>query len=67
VLVVSASYSIGRTVVYGTDMQDICVLGWPVNIAVGQFNFFDPLGSYTSCEDLALAEKDALGLGIPWS
>jgi hypothetical protein len=67
VLVVSATYTIGRTVVYGTDVQDICVLGWPVVIALGQFSFFDPLGSYVSCEDAALAEKDAAGLGIPWT
>jgi hypothetical protein len=71
VLVVSASYTIGRTVVYGTDMQDICVLGWSVTPVIvgfdGQFGLFDPLGSYVSCEDAALAEKDAAGLGIPWT
>jgi len=31
VLVVTANFAIGRTLVYGTDMQDICVLGWPVS------------------------------------
>jgi len=68
VLVVSASYTIGRTVVYGTDMQDICVLGWRVTPSIQDDGFqFDPLGSYVSCEDAALAEKDAAGLGIPWT
>jgi hypothetical protein len=71
VLVVGASYTIGRTVVYGTDMQDICVLGYPIiySINFGPTGLFsvDPLGSYVSCEDAALAEKNALGLGIPWT
>jgi hypothetical protein len=69
VLVVGATYTVGRSVVYGTDMQDICVLGYPImlTIADGALFSFDPLGSYVSCEDAALAEKDALGLGIPWS
>ena len=32
ILVVQFSTTIGRTVVYGTEMQDICVLGWPLEI-----------------------------------
>lgn len=77
VLVVSASYTIGRTVAYGTDMQDICVLGYPIVLTINDGGLFsddggplflvDPLGSYVSCEDAALAEKNALGLGIPWT
>jgi hypothetical protein len=71
VLVVGASYTIGRTVVFGTDMQDICVLGYPILeggfIQDGPLGMIDPLGSYVSCEDAALAEKDAAGLGIPWT
>jgi hypothetical protein len=31
VLVVEATIAIGRTVVFGTDVQDICVLGWAVD------------------------------------
>jgi len=30
VLVVGANYAVGRNTVYGTDIQDICILGWPV-------------------------------------
>jgi hypothetical protein len=31
VLVVEATISVGRTVIFGTDVQDICVLGWAVD------------------------------------
>lgn len=64
VLVVGASYTVGRTVVFGTDMQDICVLGYPI---IEPLFLVDPLGSYASCEDAASTEKDTLGLGIPWT
>jgi hypothetical protein len=37
VVVVQATLAIGRTVVYGTEMQDVCVLGWPV-VVVGVAN-----------------------------
>jgi len=30
VLVVGASFVIGRSTVFGTEIQDICILGWPV-------------------------------------
>jgi hypothetical protein len=36
VVVVQATLAIGRTVVYGTEMQDVCVLGWPVVVGVGE-------------------------------
>lgn len=29
VLVVGASFTVGHTVIYGTEAQDICILGWP--------------------------------------
>jgi len=28
ILVVTASYTLGRTVIFGSDIQDICVMGW---------------------------------------
>ena len=31
ILVVTATYAIGRSVVWGAEMQDICVLGWAIN------------------------------------
>ena len=30
IVVVEAFFTVGRTVVFGSDIQDICVLGWPV-------------------------------------
>jgi hypothetical protein len=35
VLVVEATIAIGRTVIFGTDVQDICVLGWAVDPRFG--------------------------------
>jgi hypothetical protein len=35
VLVVEATITIGRTVIFGTDVQDICVLGWAVDPITG--------------------------------
>ena len=35
VLVVEATIAIGRTVIFGTDVQDICVLGWAVDPITG--------------------------------
>jgi hypothetical protein len=78
VLVVGASMAVGRTTVFGTEIQDICLLGWP-DLSAGfimkilkpsgdfHFIFDDPLGIYTSCEDLALLQKDQLGIPIPWT
>ena len=31
ILVVEAFFTVGRTVVFGSDKQDICVLGWPID------------------------------------
>jgi hypothetical protein len=84
ILVVGVDLVVGRTTIWGTEIQDICVLGWPVgNNGVmnsrGQvwiitkpsgdlhYIYDDPLGQWTSCEDLALAQKAYLGLGIPWT
>jgi hypothetical protein len=78
VLVVGANYAVGRSTVYGTDMQDICLLGWPMpNGAVPatlftkpdgteHWIFADPLGGWSSCDDVALQQKNALGIPVPW-
>jgi len=91
-LVVSASYAVGRSTVWGTEMQDFCVLGWPAAVTDGTpgpleaelaaFNaapyvitkpdgtthwiLTDPLGGWASCEDLALVQKQELGVPIAW-
>jgi hypothetical protein len=78
ILVVGVDLTVGRTVVFGAEIQDICLLGWPAAEAVESWIitkpdgtvhaiFNDPLGPYTSCEDLALMQKDVLGIPIPWT
>jgi hypothetical protein len=76
VLVVQFSYTVGRTVVYGTEMQDICVLGWPLSVdgatvvtkpdGSEHWVFPNALGNWVSCEDAALFQKDLLNIPIPW-
>jgi hypothetical protein len=58
VLVVGANYAVGRSTVYGTDIQDICVLGWPIELAPAwtitkpdgttHWIYDDPLSDWTS-------------------
>jgi hypothetical protein len=78
ILVVGANYAVGRSTVYGTDMQDICLLGWPSDAAVtpyvitkpdGTFHWIysDPMEGWASCEDMALVQHADLGVPIPWS
>jgi hypothetical protein len=83
VLVVGANYAVGRNTVYGTDMQDICVIGWPIELqpaavvtkpdGTGHWIFDDPLSDWTtstvwkSCENVALMQRQALGVPIPWT
>lgn len=76
VLVVFFDKVIGRTLIFGTEMQDICVLGWNLGPTVESFTkpsgdkhyvFPDALGNFVSCEDAALYQKHVvLGLPIPW-
>jgi hypothetical protein len=77
VLVVGATFLIGRTSIYGTEIQDICILGWPMSAGPQwiitkpsgdlHYVFGDPLGPYMSCEDAALVQKTTLGFPIPWT
>jgi len=77
ILVVRASLAVGRTTVTGAEIQDICVLGFPAPDAGPVYIitkpsgdthpiYADPLGSYVSCEDLALQEQNEVGLPILW-
>jgi hypothetical protein len=77
VLVVTVTYTVGRSVLYGTEIQDVCVLGWNLGATQGttsitkpdggqHYIFPDALGSYVSCEDAAMFQKHyVLGLPIP--
>jgi len=79
ILVVSASYTVGHTVVMGTEIQDICLLGWQMTGGTPDRTLYaadgttvideiyqDPLGGYASCEDAALYQQNVLGLQILW-
>jgi hypothetical protein len=83
ILVVGVDLTVGRTTVWGTEIQDICLLGWPypentpayiITKPDGTIHYIypDPLGlppttHWTSCEDLALMQKDQVGVPIPWT
>jgi len=86
IMVVEVTLTLGHTIIYGSDLQDICVLGWGVGgtpdpnsgPVVGNnepwlwyitkpdgtlhYIWGNALGSYVSCEDAALVQKDALGI-----
>ena len=77
VLVVSFDKTVGRSLVYGTEIQDICVLGWNEGDVAGQrvtkpdgnyhYVFQDSLGDFVSCEDAAMYQKHyVMNLPIPW-
>lgn len=72
ILVVHVTYTVGRQIFYGTEMQDICVLGKAVTGATvsmvsksnGDDHYLvdDALGTYASCEEAALAQRAQLGV-----
>jgi hypothetical protein len=80
ILVVEAYFTVGRTVVFGSDIQDICVLGWPITgttVALPalapdyiitkpdgtqHYIWQNPMGAFVGCEELALAQRDTLGI-----
>jgi hypothetical protein len=79
VMVVSVWTTFGRTTVYGTEVQDICVLGWAIGDEINgpantfvltkpdgthHFSWPDTLGPFASCEEAALWERDAMGLPV---
>ena len=73
IMVVSVWTTIGRTTVYGVDVQDICVLGWAIDdntIRItkpsgdSHFSWPDALGPFASCEEAALWERDNQGLPV---
>jgi len=83
VLVVGADLTVGRTTVWGTEIQDICLLGWPAPGETAAWLITKPdgtvhaiyadalgqpgVGRWISCEDLALQQKDQLGIPIQWT
>jgi hypothetical protein len=74
ILVVEAFFTVGRTVVFGTEFQDVCVLGFSFEDPFHQSltlpdgshyeNFANPFGPAVSCEAAALVQRDILGVPI---
>jgi len=75
ILSLTVGLVVGRTTVMGTEIQDLCLLAWPI----GSPNWIitkpsgdrheiwaDPLGTYVSCEDLALQQQAILGIPVLW-
>jgi hypothetical protein len=85
ILTVEAFFTVGQTVVFGSDIQDICVIGWaPTYTSAGTLSVIprlpdwiitkpdgsqhyvwkNAMGSFVSCEELALVERDVLGIPL---
>jgi len=84
IVTVEAFFSAGKTVVFGSDIQDLCTLGWAIGAgfppAVGtaalptwiitkpdgtqHYIWANAFGIFVSCEHLALAERDVLGIPL---
>jgi len=76
IMVVSVWTTIGTTVIYGVDVQDVCVLGWALGDVVPNvtgitkpsgdhhYSWENPLGPFVSCEELALWQRDDQGLPL---
>jgi hypothetical protein len=82
ILMVEAFFTVGRTVIFGSDIQDICVLGYAIIDGIAfapapatwiitkpdgtqHYIWASAMGNYVSCESLALAQRDVLGLKLP--
>jgi hypothetical protein len=81
IVTVEAFFTAGRTVVFGSDIQDLCTLGWAINTNVvtvpatwnvvitkpdgtGHYIWANAFGQFVSCERLALAERNVLGIPL---
>jgi hypothetical protein len=72
ILTVEATLKIGRSLAFGTDIQDICVLGWSLDSQAAvsytkpdgtkHYLVQNALGPYASCDDAALYQRDQLGM-----
>jgi hypothetical protein len=80
ILLVQASYTAGTTLIWGSDIQDVCVLGWAVGTSVAvpaaptaqitkpdgtdHWIWANAFGNYVSCESVALAQRAVLGIPL---
>jgi hypothetical protein len=75
ILIVQATLVLGRTIVQGTDIQDVCILGFSMasNMRIitlpdgGEtYTTWDnPMGPFVSCEEAAIEQRNVLGAPIP--
>jgi hypothetical protein len=83
IVTVEAFFYAGTTVIFGSDIQDLCTLGWAVSgdaftapaAATASFSlpdgvtlhyiWSDPMGTFVSCESLALLQRQVLGIYVP--
>ncbi len=77
ILSVTVTLVLGRTLVIGSDIQDICVLGWAIDTNTKyitkpdggkdfHFSWPDALGPFVSCEEAAIWQRYYLNLqGVP--
>jgi len=74
ILVVEASLVVGRTVIVGTDIQDICLLGFSMSPNTRTITLPDggevyissanAMGPFVSCEEAAIEQRAYLGVPI---
>jgi len=80
ILLVEASFTAGRTTVFGSDIQDVCVLGWAAATGApgtaiaalvitkpdGTLHYYwqDVFGGFVGCEALALSQRAYLGIPL---
>jgi len=74
ILVVSATLVIGRTIIVGTDIQDICLLGFSMSQNTRTITLPDggevyisssnAMGQFVSCEEAAIEQRAFLGLAV---
>jgi hypothetical protein len=72
ILIVTATLVLGRVIVQGTDMQDICLLGWSMSPNWTTLTLPDhgatvilwsnAMGPFVGCEEAALEQRNALGV-----
>jgi len=75
-LIVAAQLKVGSTTIWGTDLQDICALGWAMSTnhlsitkpdGTHHDTWDNPLGPFVSCEEAAMWQRSVLfpgGVGI---
>mgnify|MGYP001029507959 CR=1 FL=1 len=73
IMVVTVWTRFGGTTVWGTEIQDVCVLGWAMDTntmiitkpdGTLHFSWPDPLGPFVGCEEAALWQRDNQGLPV---